>query len=101
MKEISYIAKEVIMVGQRCYSLANCEASVDCEKMGDLGPVIGIDTLKMLCSNRPGCNAISCEGPDDYEDCVNYWMFSTSCDESTMEDDANWSIYLSNPGRFI
>ena len=88
--------------GKRCFNMANCESSVGCEIFGELGVATPIDFIKNHCSNQnPGCIAISCEGPDEYGHCLNHWMESTSCDESTMEDDANWSIYLSNPGSLI
>ena len=86
-------------VGKRCFNLANCEPSVGCEKYGDAGMPTSIGVIKTRCSLMPGCIAISCE--DYYGDCMSHWMISTSCDESTMEDDANWSVYLSNPGRLF
>ena len=98
---IFHIGEEIID-GKRCFNFANCESSVGCEIFGDLGVATPIDFIKNHCSNQnPGCIAISCEGPDEYGHCLNHWMESTSCDESTMEDDANWSIYLSNPGSLI
>ena len=88
-------------VGKRCFNLANCEPSVGCEKWGDSDMAEPISSIKTRCSNMPGCIAISCQGPDVYGDCLNHWMISTSCDESTMEDDTNWSVYLSNPGTLF
>ena len=81
-------AFESPILDQRCFGYQQCVASNGCTRFRD----IQLSVAKQTCLNDPTCIAVSCEDQDGDGECSRGFL-SDSCDSSSIDDEANWTIY--------
>ena len=84
------------MEGIRCFNWPNCQSSLGCTR-SNIRFSESLDVLKQTCYYDANCKAVSCEDSDGDGVCSRS-MLSNSCDETTVDEETNWTAYLLKSG---
>ena len=82
------------MEGKRCFNWPSCLSELGCIRSNDAE---SLEVLKQTCFDDANCKAVSCEDSDGDGVCSRS-MLSTSCSETTVDQETNWTAYLLKPG---
>lgn len=77
------------VTGYRCFNYADCLETNGCTRYND---EIQLSDLKQICSDDLECVAVSCEDKNGDGMCSRGFL-STSCGNTTMDEETNWTIY--------
>ena len=82
----------------RCFTMSKCNESSSCEASNQ---TVSLTELKEKCLKDEKCIAVSCDvNPSDTNVC-NRHMLSSSCNDSTIEDNSGWTYHILDSSKTL